>query len=147
MIAVQDNLDRFISAQEPVYKDVVAELTAGKKRSHWMWFIFPQFAGLGLSETSIYFSLKSIEETQAYLHHTILGSRLRECTHIVNMSKVTSVDQIFGFPDNLKFYSCMTLFEIVAEPNSIFSRAIEKYFSNIRDVQTISLLENGKGMR
>ena len=99
------NLQRFIEAQEPVYAQVCAELWEGRKTSHWMWFIFPQIRGLGSSETAQFFAISSREEAAAYLDHAVLGARLRECTGLVTNIHGKSIDQIFGYPDNLKFQS------------------------------------------
>jgi uncharacterized protein (DUF1810 family) len=104
------DLQRFVAAQAAVYPEVLAELGAGEKRSHWMWFIFPQLAGLGRSATARRYALSSLAEARAYLAHPLLGARLRECTQLVNEVTGRSAAQIFGFPDELKFHSCMTLF-------------------------------------
>ena len=104
------NLARFVAAQAEVYARVRAELGAGEKRSHWMWFIFPQLAGLGRSATARLYAISSLAEARAYLAHPLLGARLRECTRLVNEVTGRSAAQIFGFPDELKFHSCMTLF-------------------------------------
>jgi uncharacterized protein (DUF1810 family) len=104
------NLRRFSDAQNPVFEQVCSELRNGQKRGHWMWFIFPQIEGLGLSQTAREFAISSRDEAAAYLDHPILGPRLRECTRLVNLAEGRSIDQIFGYPDNLKFRSCMTLF-------------------------------------
>src|SRR5262245_48749280 len=106
----QFNLQRFLNAQDGVYSSVVAELTAGRKRSHWMWFIFPQIRGLGQSETARYFAIASREEAVAYREHPTLGSRLRKCTQLVNNIVNRSIGEILGYPDDLKFRSSMTLF-------------------------------------
>ena len=113
-----DDLNRFLTAQAPVYDQVVRELSAGTKRSHWMWFIFPQIAGLGLSATSRHFAIASLDEARAYLRHPILGPRLLECTDLVNRIEDRSAHQIFGTPDDTKFRSCMTLFARAAGPAS-----------------------------
>src|SRR5207248_6809373 len=104
------DLERFVTAQEPVFTAVLAELKAGRKRSHWMWFVFPQLAGLGQSSTSRFYGISSIEEARAYLAHTLLGPRLDLCTRIVLASESSSLHAIFGSPDDTKFGSCMTLF-------------------------------------
>jgi uncharacterized protein (DUF1810 family) len=136
------NLQRFIQAQDPVYKRVQAELNAGHKRSHWMWFIFPQFAGLGGSEMSRHFAIRSKEEAEAYLNHPLLGSRLRTCTQMVLNIEKSSVAGIFGHPDDLKFHSSMTLFAQVAGVNSDFHRALDQYFHGILDDWTLLLLDS-----
>ena len=104
-------LNRFIKAQENVYQNVLTELNQGKKTSHWMWFIFPQMKGFGKSETSVYYSIKSMEEANAYLKHLLLGTRLLECCGILSKIKNKSAHDIFGFPDERKLQSCMTLFQ------------------------------------
>lgn len=134
------DLARFLNAQADSYAQVLNELRAGQKRSHWIWFIFPQFAGLGSSTTSQRYAIKSLAEAQAYLLHPLLGARLLECTQIVNRLPARSARQIFGTPDDLKFCSCMTLFELASAPNSEFTLALEKYFSGKRDVDSQRLI-------
>ncbi|WP_433736158.1 DUF1810 domain-containing protein [Pseudomonas putida] len=136
------NLQRFIQAQNPVFDRVQAELTAGHKRSHWMWFVFPQFAGLGGSEMSRRYAIRSREEAQAYLDHPVLGARLRTCTHEVLNIQQRSVAAIFGHPDDLKFHSSMTLFSQVAPQDSLFHQALNQYFHGILDDWTLSLLDS-----
>src|SRR5438552_1517547 len=102
------NLKRFVEAQETVFETVVSELRAGRKRSHWMWFIFPQIAGLGYSQTARHFAISGIEEAKAYLEHPVLGPRLVECCRLVNLIEGRSVEEIFGYPDDLKFRSSVT---------------------------------------
>ncbi|MFY0729641.1 DUF1810 domain-containing protein [Pseudomonas sp. NFX15] len=136
------NLQRFIQAQDPVFDRVQAELSAGHKRSHWMWFIFPQFAGLGGSEISRHFAIRSREEAEAYLHHPLLGARLRTCTQEVLNIEQRSVAAIFGHPDDLKFHSSMTLFAQVATDDSIFQQALNHYFHGILDDWTLSLMDS-----
>lgn len=136
------NLQRFIQAQDPVYKRVQAELNAGHKRSHWMWFVFPQFAGLGDSEMSRRFAIRSREEAQAYLEHPLLGVRLRTCTQQVLNIQQRSVAAIFGHPDDLKFRSSMTLFAQVADDDSLFHQALNQYFHGILDDWTLSLMDS-----
>ncbi|WP_036483912.1 DUF1810 domain-containing protein [Myxosarcina sp. GI1] len=134
------NLNRFISAQEEVYHRALAELNNGNKKSHWIWYIFPQFAGLGQSQTSKYYAIKSREEALAYINHPVLGSRLRECAKVVIAVQGRSVSEIFGYPDNLKLKSSMTLFSSVAS-DSVFDRVLDKYFQGNRDDKTLQLLE------
>jgi len=135
------NLQRFIQAQDPVFDRVQAELGTGHKRSHWMWFIFPQFAGLGGSEMSRHFAIHSREEAQAYLDHPLLGARLRTCTQEVLNIQQRSVAAIFGHPDDLKFHSSMTLFAEVADRDSPFHQALDRYFHGILDAWTLSLMD------
>lgn len=141
------DLQRFLDAQAGVYQDVVRELSNGRKTSHWMWFIFPQIRGLGLSSTAQHFAISSLEEGRAYLAHPVLGARLHECTSLVLQIPNRSLEDIFGSPDNLKFRSSMTLFLQAAAPVSadhqVFSSALEKYSSGEPDLLTLSLLKKG----
>lgn len=134
------NLDRFLQAQEDVYVQALQELGAGHKESHWMWFIFPQFDGLGLSAISRRYAIRSLQEAGEYLRHPVLGARLAECTEAVNDHDGLSARQIFGTPDDKKFRSSMTLFELVDGDDSVFAAALEKYFAGERDARTIELL-------
>lgn len=136
------NLQRFIRAQDPVFERVKNELGAGLKRSHWMWFIFPQFAGLGGSEMSQHFAIRSGEEATAYLNHPVLGQRLRACTQSVLDIQERSIIEIFGHPDNLKFRSSMTLFGQFGGADSLFQQALMRYFHGIPDDWTLSLLDS-----
>ncbi len=135
------DLNRFLSAQDGIYERALAELKDGQKRTHWMWFIFPQIDGLGYSPTARRYSIKSVEEARHYLNHPVLGKRLVECTETVVALKGGSVSEIFGYPDDLKFKSSMTLFEKIAGPGSVFSLALDKYCHGERDETTIRLLE------
>jgi uncharacterized protein (DUF1810 family) len=134
------DLARFLGAQAGVYDQVVHELRSGEKRSHWMWFIFPQFQGLGRTDTADYYAIKSLPEARAYLRHPVLGTRLVECTGIVNGLGGRSALQIFGHPDDVKFRSSMTLFELVSGSPSEFATALEKYYAGERDVRTLELV-------
>ena len=127
------NLQRFVDAQAPVYAQVLAELRAGSKRSHWMWFVFPQIAGLGHSETARYFAIASRAEAAAYLEHPVLGPRLRECCRLATLVEGRSAREIFGTPDDMKFRSSLTLFAAVASDNAIFTSAMQKYFGGEPD--------------
>ena len=135
------DLNRFLRAQEGVYERALSELRRGQKRTHWMWFIFPQIDGLGYSPTAKRYPIKSIEETRQYLNHPVLGKRLLECTEAVVALKGGSVSEIFGYPDDLKFKSSMTLFEKIAGTGSVFSLALDRYCNSERDETTLSLLE------
>ena len=135
------NLARFMEAQEPVYARVVAELTAGEKQSHWMWFIFPQLRGLGSSQMAQHYGIANVDEASAYLQHPVLGFRLRECTRLVCALQNRTLDEIFGYPDNAKFHSCVTLFN-QATQNHIFAEALEKYFGRAPDEATLRLLDH-----
>jgi len=131
------NLDRFLSAQAPVIEQVRVELRAGRKRGHWMWFVFPQIAGLGHSETARTFAIASLDEARAYLSHEVLGPRLRECAALVVAVEGRSVEEIFGTPDDLKFRSSMTLFAHAAPQEPVFREALKKYFGGVEDRATV----------
>jgi uncharacterized protein (DUF1810 family) len=133
-------LQRFVEAQAGVYEQVVEELRAGRKRSHWMWFIFPQIAGLGASEMARRFAISGREEAAAYLRHEVLGVRLRDCAELVNAVAGKTVEQIFGYPDDLKFRSSMTLFATVAGGERVFKEALERYFGGEPDSATLARL-------
>jgi uncharacterized protein (DUF1810 family) len=143
------DLRRFVLAQDAVFERVCAELAAGSKQSHWMWFIFPQLRGLGSSVSAQRFGIGSLEEARAYLAHPLLSERLRECTRLVNAVQGRSARAIFGYPDYLKFRSCMTLFAHAGHDAPIvpgaggdcpFSAALEKYFAAEADPLTLQLL-------
>ena len=134
------DLERFVKAQDRVFEEVCAELREGRKESHWMWFVFPQIKGLGQSQTANTFSISSREEAEAYLSHPILGPRLRECTRLVNLVDGRSSEEIFGYPDYLKFRSCMTLFAQVTTDNECFVTALQKYFDGRPDRRTLDRL-------
>jgi uncharacterized protein (DUF1810 family) len=136
-------LERFVRAQDGVYEQACAELRSGRKRTHWMWFIFPQIKGLGSSEMAARYAISSIEEAKAYLEHPVLGDRLRECTRIVVGLEGRTAEEIFGYPDDLKFRSSMTLFgkaAEISEEDLVFSRALDKYFGGKEDAGTVERL-------
>jgi uncharacterized protein (DUF1810 family) len=133
-------LQRFVSAQMPVWEQVITELRAGEKRTHWMWFVFPQFKGLGQSEMAQRYAISSEAEAAAYLQHDLLGSRLRLCCETVNNLEGYTVDRIFGYPDNLKFHSSVTLFDHIAHESNIYADVLHKYFNGKRDAITLQLL-------
>jgi len=133
-------LQRFVDAQKPVYAQVCAELGAGAKCSHWMWFIFPQLKSLGRSSTALHYGLAGLDEAQAYWQHALLGARLKECTALVLGVQGRSALQIFGSPDDMKFRSCMTLFERVAPDEPLFAQALQRYCGGERDERTLALL-------
>jgi uncharacterized protein (DUF1810 family) len=137
-------LSRFVEAQDGVYDRVLAELKNGRKRSHWMWFVFPQIEGLGFSSTTQYYSIKSLEEARRYLDHPLLGRRLIECAETILALEGQSASSIFGYPDDLKLKSSMTLFAGVAEEQPVFSRVLEKYYQGNRDERTVAILERLK---
>ena len=135
-------LKRFVDAQEDVYDRVCAELRSGSKNSHWMWFIFPQLRGLGTSAMAVKFGISSIQEATAYLEHPILGPRLRECTRLVVSVEGRSIHQILGYPDDLKFRSCVTLFSRATPDNEVFLNALQKYFGGEADELTVHRLSS-----
>ena len=133
------NLTRFVEAQDPLFARARAELAAGCKESHWMWFIFPQLVGLGSSPTARCYAIASVEEARAYLAHPVLGARLRECTRLVNRIEGRTIEEIFGYPDHLKFRSCMTLFACAAGEagdGPLFREALRRYFAGEEDPLT-----------
>jgi uncharacterized protein (DUF1810 family) len=134
------NLSRFVQAQEEDYQQALSEIKSGKKRTHWMWYIFPQIDGLASSSTSKYFSIKSIEEAKAYLGHAILGPRLLECAEVVTRIDGRSARDVFGSPDDLKLKSSATLFACVSPPGSVFDRLLRKHYHGERDETTLHLL-------
>jgi len=140
------DLNRFIAAQDPVYAAVTAELRAGRKQSHWMWFIFPQIAGLGSSDMAQRYAIASLDEAREYLAHPKLGQRLRECTALVLENKGKSADEIFGYPDTMKFRSCMTLFARAAreDTQTAFHDALERFYGGKEDEQTVAKLERAR---
>lgn len=137
-----DDLQRFVEAQEPVYGRVLAELRAGAKRSHWIWFIFPQLKQLGRSAKAQHFGIASLAEAEAYWRHPVLGPRLRDCTELVVSLEGKTALQVLGWPDDVKFRSSMTLFEQAAPEEPVFGQAIERYFRGLRDEKTIELLSH-----
>lgn len=134
------DLQRFVDAQDRVYDQVLAELRAGAKRSHWIWFIFPQLAALGSSSAAKLFGIGSLSEAQAYLEHPVLGSRLHECARLVAAIEGRSVDDIFGQPDNLKVRSSMTLFARASDDNADFLAVLDKFYGGEQDARTNALL-------
>jgi uncharacterized protein (DUF1810 family) len=134
------DLNRFLNAQAGVYAQVVAELRAGQKRSHWIWFIFPQMKGLGFSSHSQFYGIGSLMEAVAYWQHPVLGQRLEECTRLVNQIQKQTIERILGTPDDLKFRSSMTLFSRAAADAAIFTQALDKYFGGKPDQLTLELL-------
>ena len=133
------DLARFVGPQDALWPRVLAEMAVGRKQSHWIWFVFPQLAGLGASPRSIHFAIRSREEAAAYLAHPVLGARLRAVTELVLNVEGRSAHDIFGDPDDMKFRSSMTLFDAMS-PHDIFAAALAKYFSGERDALTLSIL-------
>ena len=134
------NLDRFVEAQAPVYDRALVELKAGRKQSHWMWFVFPQIAGLGRSPMAQHYAIQNLAEARAYLAHPLLGARLRECTQAVLDIEGKSAHDIFGSPDDLKFCSSLTLFAQAAPDEKLFRAALDKYFNGEADPLTVEKL-------
>lgn len=136
------NLTRFVEAQQGNYESVVQELRGGMKRGHWMWYIFPQIAGLGMSATSHMYAITTIDEAKAYYNHSLLGSRLRQCTQLVLDVNGRNAQQIFGYTDSLKFRSCMTLFDCAAKNDELFRDALVTYYQGEADEITLKILES-----
>jgi uncharacterized protein (DUF1810 family) len=136
------NLNRFIEAQMATYEGAMLELARGRKESHWVWYIFPQIEGLGRSDTAKLYSIKSLEEGRAYLKHPLLGPRLTEACEILLSLNDVSMDEVMGFPDDLKLLSSMTLFEVLSDSNSIFTKMIEFYFDDERDENTLEIIKS-----
>ena len=140
------DLSRYIEAQEQTYEQALSEIKVGLKTGHWMWYIFPQIAGLGFSSTSKFYAIKSMEEAKAYLQHPVLGKRLKEITKVLLELETANARIIFGSPDDLKLHSCMTLFAIAGEdnPDNLFKKVIEKFFRSKYDLNTLNILEEEK---
>ena len=141
------DLDRFIQAQRNVYDQALAEIRSGHKRSHWMWFIFPQYAGLGSSPMSQQYAIKSLGEAEAYLQHPVLGPRLVECVEALLRIEDRSASEVFGTPDDMKLRSSATLFSVVTPAGSVFERLLDKYFDGQRDQRTLQLVAGGSQPR
>jgi len=137
------DLRRFVTAQEEVYATVLSELRSGHKETHWMWFIFPQIDGLAMSQTSKHFAIKNIDEARQYLDHPLLGPRLIECSEAVLAIEDGSAEDIFGYPDDLKLWSSMTLFSAITGPGSVFRSVLDKYFQGKTDERSLRIL-NGQ---
>lgn len=133
-------LERFVAAQEPVYPQALTEIRSGRKRTHWMWFIFPQLSGLGSSPTSQFYAITSSAEAAAFLAHDTLGRRLRECSEALLGLHGASAYEIFGSPDDQKLRSSMTLFASVSPPGSVFEQVLDRYFDGVSDVRTLQKL-------
>ena len=139
------DLNRFVKAQEHLYEQALSEILGGRKRTHWMWFIFPQIDGLAVSPTSMRFSIKGVEEARAYIDHPVLGPRLLMCAEAAVGVAGRSATEIFGSPDDLKLRSCATLFASVMPPGSVFDRLLAKYYAGARDDSTLRLLDLARG--
>ncbi|BAU43814.1 DUF1810 domain-containing protein [Leptolyngbya sp. O-77] len=134
------DLNRFVKAQASDYARALAEIRQGKKRSHWMWYIFPQFAGLGFSATSQHYAIKSLAEAEAYLQHPVLGDRLIECAEAALRLEGQSAYEVFGSPDDMKLRSCATLFAQVSPAGSVFHQLLDQYFQGEPDARTLELI-------
>ena len=139
------DLERFLDAQAPVIAQVQSELRAGTKRTHWMWFVFPQIAGLGHSAMAQRYAIASLDEAKAYAAHPVLGARLCDCTALVLATEGKNIHQIFGSPDDLKFHSCMTLFARAAPEETLFRQALERFFGGRQDALTMAQLRDHTG--
>jgi len=136
-----EGLERFVQAQDGVYGQALREIHAGRKQTHWMWYIFPQFDGLGSSDMARRYAIRSVGEATAYLGHPVLGPRLLECCEAVLAHEDRSAHDIFGFPDDMKLRSCVTLFAQVSAPGSVFGRVLDRHFHGEPDTRTLELLE------
>lgn len=136
-----NSLQRFLDVQQRDYETALAEIKAGRKQSHWMWYIFPQIQGLGYSETSKYYAIKNREEATAYLNHSVLGKRLEEICNALLETKTADAYKIFGSPDDVKLKSSMTLFDAVAGGQSVFQKVLHKFFEGRKDETTLQLLQ------
>ena len=139
------DLGRFVDAQAGDYAEALAEIKRGRKRSHWMWYVFPQIDGLGFSSMSTRYAIKSVAEAKAYLAHPVLGPRLVECCEAVLSVEGRSAHEIFGSPDDRKLKSCATLFATVTPPDSVFARLLAMYFQGERDARTLQLIGSASG--
>ncbi len=135
-----EGLERFVRAQTDSYADALSEIRQGHKRSHWMWYVFPQLQGLGFSSTAQYYGLRDLEEAKEYIRHPVLGPRLVEISEELLKLETCSPLAVLGYPDDLKLRSCMTLFELAAPEKTVFARVLDKFYSGHRDDRTLSLL-------
>ena len=140
-VSDRNDLDRFVQAQRANFEDALAEIRSGRKRSHWMWYVFPQFEGLGSSPMARRYSIKSLGEARAYLRHPVLGPRLTTCAEATLAVEGKSAHEIFGSPDDMKLHSCATLFASVSLAGSVFHRVLDQYFEGEHDRKTLGLVE------
>ena len=133
-------LERFVKAQQYDYDTALREIRSGRKRSHWMWYIFPQLQGLGFSSTAQYYGIRDLEEAMDYMEHPVLGARLVEISEALLTLGTSDPSAVMGYPDDLKLRSCMTLFELAAPEQTVFAQVLEKYYSGRRDRRTLELL-------
>lgn len=139
------DLQRFVQAQAPVHETALAELRAGRKRTHWIWYVLPQLRELGRSQLAVQYGIASLQEAQSYLAHPVLGSRLRECVAALNALQTSSPEDVMGNIDAMKLRSCLTLFDRVEGPGSVFGQALDKYFDGEPDARTLELLAQAQG--
>jgi uncharacterized protein (DUF1810 family) len=137
---MDNSLKRFTDAQENSYALALSEIQQGRKKSHWMWYIFPQIAGLGFSETARYYAIKDLREAIGFLKHPVLGTRLINISRELLKLNTNDARQIFGSPDNLKLHSSMTLFSMLPDSDPVFQQVLEKYFNGVKDVKTLDLI-------
>ena len=136
----ENGLSRFVEAQASDYATALREIRSGRKRSHWMWYIFPQLRGLGFSSTAQYYGLRDLEEAVAYMAHPVLGPRLTEISEALLALDSSDPSAVMGYPDDLKLRSCMTLFELAAPEQPVFAQVLEKFYGGRRDTRTLQLL-------
>ncbi len=137
-----EGIERFVEAQRSTYSVALSEIKNGKKKSHWMWFVFPQVQGLALSQTALFYAIKDADEAREFLNHEILGPRLVEISNeLLNLAS-SDASNIFGYPDNLKLFSCMTLFAAVQQDNPVFEEVLNKFFEGKRDARTLAIISN-----
>lgn len=134
------NLDRFKSAQRGSYEEALAEMRRGRKNGHWMWYIFPQVSGLGMSATSLFYGIRGLEEAQAYMADPVLGQRLLEISEVLLDIETDNPREVFWFPDDLKLRSCMTLFAVAAPEHEVFKKVLDKFFGGAADDMTLDIL-------
>jgi len=138
----ESNLNRFLEAQHLDYSQALAEIKNGQKRSHWIWYVFPQIHGLGFSSTSEFYAIKNLNEAKDYLQHPVLGSRLIEVTKAVLAVNGKTANQIMGSPDDLKLKSCMTLFNLLENADPVFQAVLDKYFNGVQDQKTLAIVKS-----
>jgi uncharacterized protein (DUF1810 family) len=138
---IEERFNRFVTAQHQDYPSALSEIKSGRKRSHWMWYIFPQLDGLGVTETSRYYALQNIDDAAQYLAHPVLGKRLIEISTQLLALEGKSANAVFGNPDDLKLKSCMTLFALVPDTDEVFEKVLDKYYNGTKDSKTLLLLK------
>lgn len=136
----ENQLKRFIDAQASSYQTALSEIKNGKKRSHWMWYIFPQIQGLGFSETAVFYAIKDVDEAEAFLKHSVLGSRLIAISEVLLELESKNANQIFGSPDDMKLKSSMTLFAALPDTNPVFEAVLKKFFNGVKDTKTLQII-------